>query len=209
MSLLRAVSTRLARSDFVQLGALFFAILLFSLIIVWPTNPAEANDTWFALSQARLICLALLSLGYGSLSADYARYDQRSAAGALLSLALLSVPLEVASYALSYPPQPLGYTLGVTLVDTLALFGVGLVVGKGLSLLRLKALLPLAVPGVLVGLVMADIALGFVLFNPLSALNTAEFRHLGMMGIIALLTLFYLSLKPSEPRLRAQPSSAR
>lgn len=192
MTLLQAVSTRLTRSDMLQLSVLFFAVLLVSSVTAWPTRPNEANDSWFALSQARLGALSLLALGFGAVQSGFAKAEQGVTVLSLLALALLSTPLEVASYALSFPSQPLWYSLMLALLDSLALFGLGILLGKLLALIRLRALLPLAVPALLVGLVAADIWLGVALVSPLAAADALAPLHLGAMGAAALLTTFYL-----------------
>ena len=206
MNGLRLISQRLARSDLLQLATLFFAVLFFSFTITWPSTASASNDTWFSVAQARILCLGLLALGYGSALLNVKKgkvnkLDLRVAIGALMCLALLSAPVEVMSYALSYPSLPLPYSLGLMLLDTYALFGIGMVLGRLLGFLRLRALLPLAVPAVLVGLIMADLALGLGLFNPLSALSQVALPHLATMATIAVLTSLYL-FTPSK----AQPS---
>lgn len=192
MNALTLLSHRLARTDLIQLATLFFAVLFFSFIITWPASVSSSNDTWFAVAQARILCLSLLALGYGSAVTRQKKVEMRTVAGALLCLALLSAPVEIMSYALSYPPLPLGYSLGLMLLDTYALFGVGLVLGRLLGYLRLRALLPLAVPAVLVGLIMADLALGVGFANPLSALSNVSLPHLATMSVVAFLTTLYL-----------------
>jgi len=194
---LNLLSHRLARSDLLQLATLFFAVLFFSFVITWPSAPSASNDTWFSVAQARILCLSLLALGYGSALLEVKKSQVnkvalRVALGALLCLALLSAPVEVMSYALSYPSLPLPYSLGLMLLDTYALFGVGMLLGRLLGIIRLRALLPLAVPAVLVGLIMADLALGLELLNPLSALSQVSLAHLGVMATIAVVTSLYL-----------------
>lgn len=204
MTGLSLISHRLARSDLLQLTTLFFAVLFFSFVITWPSAVSASNDTWFAVAQARILCLSLLALGYGStlLTVKEGRVnklDLRVAIGALSCLALLSAPIEVMSYALSYPPLPLPYSLGLMLLDTYALFGLGMALGRLLGLLRLRALLPLAVPAVLVGLIMADLALGIELLNPLSALSSVSLPHLAAMATLAVLSSVYLFIPSKAP----------
>ena len=190
--MLEPVAKRFRQSDMVQLGTLFFSVVLFSFFVAWPTRPA-ANNTWFAVSQVRLLSLALLALGYGAHVLGQARRQQRGTLGALLCLALLSSPLEIAAYALSFPELPLFYSLGLGLLDTAALFGLGLALAAVLHFLRLSALLPLAVPALLVGFVFVDIGLGVRLTSPLAALSGVAPWHLGLMGALSLATLAWLS----------------
>ena len=192
MTLLQKVSARLTRSDLLQLSVLFFAVLLVSSVTAWPTRPNEANDSWFILSQMRLGGLALLALSFGAVESRLSKSEQGMTVLALLVLALVTAPLEVASYALSFPPSPLWYSLTLACLDSLALFGLGLLLGKALALIHLRALLPLVVPAALVGLVAADIWLGVALVSPLAASNALAPFHLGAMGAVALATVFYL-----------------
>jgi hypothetical protein len=185
------LTERLMRSDFVQFATLFFAVLLFVLLSTWPSNE-RANNSWFILTQARMVALAFLALSYGAGTSNKAGLEQRSTALALLVLGALSLPLEVASYAASYPTTPLAWSFALTLLDTLALFGIGLALGYFLTLIRLRGFLSIAVIGALVGLFSADQLLHVNVFNPLTTLHTVSPLHLGAMAVIAILTLWRL-----------------
>lgn len=190
--MLEPIAERFRGSDLVQLATLFFTIVLFSFFVSWPTRPA-ANNAYFAVSQLRLLGLSLLALGYGAHVLGQDRKLQRSTLGALLSLALLSSPLEVAAYTLSFPELPLVYSLGLGFLDPTALFGVGLVLAALLRFLRLSILLPLAVPALLVGFVFIDISLGVGLTSPLAALSGVAPLHLTLMSALAVATLGWLA----------------
>ncbi len=193
MTLLHDLGERVGRADWVQLSILFFGALLFILFVTWPSRPGEAHNGWYALSQARMGGLALLALGYGTFMAASPQRERRATLLALLALALLSSPLEVAAYALSYPAPPLGYLLALAVLDSAALFGIGLLLGRVVRWLHLGLLLPLVGPAALVGLVFLDSALGLNLVNPLAALSVVGFIHLGLMALAALLTAWSLS----------------
>lgn len=182
---------RLTRSDFIQIAILFFAVLLFVLLATWP-NGERANNSWFILTQARMVALAFLALAYGAGTSNKSGLEQRSTLLALLVLVVLSLPLEVASYAASYPTTPFVWSFGLTLLDTLALFGVGLLVGFVLTKLHLRGFISIAVIGVLVGLFSIDQLFHVNIFNPLTTLHIVSPFHLGTMTIIAILTLWKL-----------------
>lgn len=182
---------RLTRSDFMQVMTLFFAVLLFVLLATWPSGE-RANNSWFVLTQGRMVILAFLSLAYGAGVSNKSGLEQRSTLLALLVLVLLSVPLEVASYAASYPTTPFIWSFGLTLLDTLALFGIGLLVGSLLTRIHLRGFISIVVIAVLVGLFSIDQLFHVNIFNPLTTLHTVSFFHLAAMAIIAMLTLWKL-----------------
>lgn len=185
------LTERLTRSDFIQIATLFFAVLLFVLLATWPSGE-RANNSWFILTQARMVALAFLALAFGAGTSNKGGLEQRSTLVALLVLVLLSLPLEVASYAASYPTTPLVWSFGLTLLDTLALFGVGLLVGFVLTKIRLRGFISIAVIAVLVGLFSVDQLLHVNIFNPLTTLHVVSPFHLGTMTIIAILTTWKL-----------------
>lgn len=201
MTLWREMSERLARPDWIQLATLLLVALVFTWFVTWPTRPQDAHDGWYLLTQVRSVGLALLALGYGSFLARSPRREKLGSLLAVLSLNVLTMPFEVISYALSYPGQPLLYLLGVSLLDSVALFGLGLALGALLATLHLEALLPLLAPAALAGLVIVDLRLGLTLLNPLTALSAVAPLHLGLMAVIALSTLVYLLRPQAQPEV--------
>lgn len=207
MTPLQTLSQRFARADLTQLSTLLFVLLVITLAFTWPGSGLQPNDSWESVAQLRLIALTLLATGYGASTSTLnplsklnlaqktrqLRLEQRTTLAALSLLAILSAPLEVAAYAASYPSQALAWSLGLALLDTIAMFGVGLGLGRLLSILRLRVLLPLAVPAVLAGLITLDLALGMPLGSPLAALAGIHYGHLVLMGTVAVITLFILS----------------
>lgn len=201
MTLWHEMSERLARPDWIQLATLLLVALVFTWFVTWPTHPQDAHDGWYLLAQVRSAGLALLALGYGSFLARSPRREKLGSLLAVLSLNVLTMPFEVISYALSYPGQPLPYLLGVSLLDSVALFGLGLTLGALLATLHLEALLPLLAPAALAGLVFVDLRLGLTLLNPLTALSAVAPLHLGLMTVIALSTLVYLLRSQAHPEV--------
>jgi hypothetical protein len=192
-----SLSERLTRPDFVQIATLFFALLVFILLATWPSGE-RANNSWFILTQSRMVALAFLALSYGAGTSNKSRPEQRNTAFALLVLVILSLPLELAAYAASYPTTPFLWSFGLTLLDTFALFGIGLALGFLLTLIRLRGFISIAVIGALVGLFSIDQLLKLNLFNPLTTLHTVSPFHLGTMAVIAMLTLWQFVRKGKE-----------
>lgn len=190
---MKLLERRLQRSDMVQTFTLCFAALVFVLTSRWPSLGSPGNEAWFALAQTRLVLLALLGLGFGSAYAERPG-EQRAVTGmAVLSFALLTVPLDIAAYAGSFPATPLWWTLLLPLVDTTAFYGLGLALGKLLGLLRLTALLPVAVPGLIVAFIALDVRLGANLLNPMTSSVSPAPLHLALMGFVAAITLTVLA----------------
>ena len=186
-----ALSNRLVRSDFIQLSSLFFIIMVFGLMTSWPQGNEE-NRSWFILVQTRIICMTLLGLGYGTQTLKLSKTEQRTTLLALLILGVLSIPLEVACYAASFPGTPLWWSLGITLLDTIAFFGMGLGLSKMFHLLRLQALLPVVNMVLLVLFITFDFGIKTVIVNPLLAVTLLSPFHFAAMLVLASLTAFWL-----------------
>lgn len=198
---LQQISERFARSDMLQLSTLFMAVLMVAFVISWPSSNRVANDSWYAVIQARMVALSLLALGYG---ASQRKSPDSAALGCLVVLAVLSLPVEIASYLVSFPSSNLVYSVALICVNTVAMFGIGYVVGAFLHALRLSFLVPLAIPALFVGLVVLDLRLGFTVFNPLTALTSISPWHLGVMTSIAVLTLAALTIRQFKPVTRSE-----
>jgi hypothetical protein len=188
LKLFEELEERLKRTDMVQFLTLFFAVLIFVILTRWPTQKNVPNETWFALAQTRITVLALLALGYGSVYSLFSRKERLLTCLALVSFVLLSLPFDVATFAASFPATPIWWSVLLPLIDTVAFFGAGLLLGSVLSLLRLRALLPLAVPGLLVGFIALDLRLRENMLNPLTASIHPSAPHLLIMSVIALAT---------------------
>lgn len=195
MNVLEALSERLRQADIMQLLLGYFALLLIVAILSWPTSPQLANNSWFALVQAKIITLVLLSLYYGSALHSAPRHTQAATVLAILLFHALSLPFDVATYAVSFPATPVWWPPLITAVDIVAFFGMGVVLGQAMQLLRLSALLPLAPPALLAGLVAIDIWLGRSLFNPFTAVAVVTVPHLLVMGTLSLFIVGWVMIK--------------
>ena len=199
MRILEQFEARLGRTDMIQLLTLFLAVLAFATLTRWASPVNRLNDAWFAVAQTRVITLALIALGYGGAYAARPRPVQRATGLAVLMFALVSAPFDIAAYAASYPSVPLVWTQVLPLVDTVAFYGLGLGLGWLLGLLRSRSLLPLAVPGLLIGMIALDIRLGVNLMNPMTASVHPAWPHAAAMAAVAALTTVILFLPGTPP----------
>lgn len=190
---MKALSYRLSRADLVQISTLFFAILLFCIMIGWPQNTSE-NRSWFILVQVRIVTMSILSFSYGAQQIHNPRSERRLTLLALLGLIFLSAPLEIACYAASFPNTAWWWAMGITLLDTVALFGLGAFVSMGLHKLRLQALLPVLNIVFIVLLMTLDFGLKASLLSPLLAVTVLSPLHLAVMLVLASLTLVWINL---------------
>ncbi len=195
MSLLEALSERLRQADIMQFLIGYCALLLIVAILSWPISPQLANNSWFALVQAKIIVLVLLSLYYGSALYSAPRSTQAVTVLAILLFHALSLPFDIATYAVSFPATPAWWPPLITAVNILAFFGVGVVLGQGMQLLRLSVLLPLAPPALLAGFVAIDVWLGLSLFNPFTSVAVVTVPHLLVMGALSLFMAAWVMIK--------------
>lgn len=186
-----ALSQRLIRSDLLQLSTLYFAVLLFSVMISWPQGTSE-NRSWFMLVQVRIMTLTLLGLGYGTSEIHKSKSEQRITLLALLCLGILSIPIEIACYAASFPLTPWWWSLGITLIDTIAFFGMGLLVSKIFHSIRLQALLPVVSIVLMVLLTTLDFGTRIITVSPLLAATILSPVHFAVMLVLAGLTGLWL-----------------
>lgn len=200
--MLDVVAERLTRADMLQLLLLVFAVLVVVTTFAWPGGGSLANESWFALAPSRNAILALAAAGFGAsqwtrrLPGDSRRPPGRVEAlatlAALVVWALVTLPIEVLTYAASYPATSFGWSLLVTLLTVPAYFGLGMLLKQGTAFLRLGWLLPLAVPGFLVLLSWLDLQLGVTLFNPWAA-ALAPGPYPAVAGAATLVTLLALA----------------
>jgi hypothetical protein len=198
MKALNLLSRRMALPDAQQYLTLYLGALLLALIASWPTQGDSPNDVWFSLAYTRAAGLGLLGLGYG-VSARPGRSDQLLTASMLACFALLALPLEVAAYAASYPATPLSWVLAVPALSVLAMFAVGLPIGRLLRAIRLESLAPLAVPGLLAGMFAFDLAADINLLNPITAAVRVSPLHLTVL-VVAVTGLAFALLLPPRKR---------
>lgn len=194
---LRALSALLRREDMTQLLMGLLALLIFVLVVTWPSDAQGINNSWYTLAQVKVAALALLGLAYGASVSPRTLNEQRLTLAALGCMDVLTLPLETATYAASYPTTPLWWPLLICFVDIAAFFGVGLALGKALSALRLRTLLPLVVPLILVGVVSFDVWVSAwteeAILNPFTAVTQVSAVHLAAAGLCAGATLVYLA----------------
>ena len=190
--LARHVERRLVQPDWTQLLTLFFGGLLFVMASRWAGLDASMNDSWYGVAPTRWVGLALLSLGYGAAFSERPRVHRAAAVANLVLAAALSYPLELATHAASHPGVPLWWGLLVPLLAAPAYFGLGHLLGRASRWVRLRSLLPLTVPGVLVGLTWLDIRLGAGVVNPLTTATHVAPVHLALVAVGAVVTGAFL-----------------
>lgn len=189
-----AFEERLRGGDLIQVATLLLAVLIFVLVMRWPLDSSQANESWYAFGQTRLVTLALLALSYGSLFTSRPVRSRVTTGLALITLALMTIPFDVAAYASSFPATPLWWSLILPVIDTGAFYGIGLAIGWLLARLRLGAILPLVIPAVLIAMVAFDVRTRTRLLNPLSASIEVASGHLALMTAVLALTVVILAL---------------
>lgn len=190
-----ALSERLRQADMMQFLIAYFALLLIVAILSWPQSTQLANNSWFAVIQAKMIILVLLSLYYGATYHHASPHHQLLTALAILMFHVLSLPFDIATYAVSFPALPWWWPPLITAIDCLAFFGVGLLLGKGLALLRLGVLLPLAPPALLAGLIAFDIWIGRSVLNPFTSVTEVTASHLLVMTALSLFMAAWVMMR--------------
>jgi hypothetical protein len=205
LSLPAAFEDRLRGSDVVQVATLVFAALVVTLVTVWPSTSGASNESWYGFAQVRAVILALLALGFGSSAVAEGPRRGVATAAAVAIMALLTVPLEIAAFAATYPATPLWWPLASIVVLPLGYFAIGLGLGRVARLLRLGAFLPLLVPGVVIGLLLLDVQLGWTVLNPLTAALVVSPVHAAVGGVLACVTLGWAArrLRSAEPEVRS------
>ena len=186
---IKAVSTRAAQADLMQVLVAYLFILAFAMLVSWPTTAFVANDSWYALARTQGVLLMLIGLAFGSASGSFVLPSRAVLLGAVALLASFSVPLEVGSYAASFPDVPLAWSLLLTPLTVVAFFGLGMVLGALLRALKLDILLPLMIPVVMAGVFYIDTAVGTPLLNPFLAATVITREHLLTMSVLTLATV--------------------
>lgn len=187
------VAERLGRPDMVQFLFGFLALLLFTVAVTWPSGEVP-NDSWYTLVQVKAAALLLLSVGYGAAVTSASPGTQLVTLAALLSLGVLALPLELVTYAASFPETPLWWPLVSQPLAVVAYFGVGLALSRLFG--RAPSLLPLFPPLVLIGAISFDVWLERALLSPVTVAASVSPPHLVAMGIPALL-VFVLLMRAS------------
>lgn len=178
LSVWQGLSLRLRSSDMTQVLLAFFAVLLFMLLASWPASTQASNDSWYSVVQSKAVALALLSLAYGNYMARASAAEQGYTLLALGMFQLFALPLEVATYAASYPSVALWWPPLLLTLHIGACFSLGILSYRLLRFLRLGLLQPLSTPALLFGLIWFDIAFEQSIFSPLSTTITPSLGHL-------------------------------
>jgi hypothetical protein len=187
-------------ADAQQYLTLYLGALMFALLATWPTQGGASNDAWFTLAYVRAAGLGLLGLGFGVATQGAGRRDQLVGAAMLTCFALLGLPLELAAYAASYPATPLSWVLVLPVLSVIAMYALGLPVGRLLHSIRLTSLAPLVVPALLGGMVALDLGTGVSALNPITAAVRVSLHHLVLL-LVAVGCLALVWLRP----LRGSP----
>lgn len=198
MSLIGGVAARLQRQDVLQVLALLLAVLVVALNVNWPDGGARVNESWAPVASLRNSLLAFVALAFGAHvgTAATAPADRRAEGGstllALLVVMLLTAPFELAAQAASYPAIPFLWPASAAVLTVTGFFGVGLAVGRLVRGRHSGALLLLAVPAVMAGLVWLDLAVGIGLTNPWAAPLAFSPGYLAFCVAASLLGLVWL-----------------
>jgi hypothetical protein len=188
MNALEAVSERLRRNDMLQALALFLVAMGFVLATRWPGAAGAPNASWFLLAQVRNTLLVLAGLGFGAASSQASARERGLTLAGLLVFVAVSGAFDVATYAATFPALPLAYAAALPYPETIAAYGVGLVLGRGTAVLRVRGLLPLLVPAVVALGAYLDVRWHTVVFNPALAATRVAPVHLAAVGVAALIT---------------------
>ncbi len=184
---------RLRAGDLPQYGLLVLASVTVILAATWPARAGLANESWYAVAQARSVLVALLALGYGMGLATEVPRRAASTALALILVAVTTLPLELLAHAGSAPATPAWWAWATTPVTVAGhlVFGAGL--GAAARRLRLMVLAPLLVPAFVAGTVAIDVRLGVTLLNPLTAALQVSVGYLVLHAAVALLGVVLLA----------------
>jgi hypothetical protein len=194
MKVFDAVALRVKQPDVIQLLSLVFAVLTFVTLVRWQTGNLWFNDSWFAVTQVRIFALTLIALSYGGSCATNSKSQQRATCVVVLLFALTTSPFEVATYAASYPSVSLSSALFIPLLTATAFYGLGLCLGSALEVIRSRSLLPLAIIGILLGMVALDIKLGEHLVNPFTATIVPTWQNSLLLVVGSMLTICFLAI---------------
>jgi hypothetical protein len=186
---IEAVSARLARADLVQVLVAYLSVLAFAVLVSWPTELLRPNNSWHALAQTQAVLLMLLGLAFGSALGRFVLPSRGVTLAALVVMVSFSLPLEVGSYAASFPGVPLFWTLLLTPLTLVAYFGLGIGLGALLRAMKLDILLPILIPVTIAGVFYVDNAIGLPLLNPMMAVTRVTPEHVGMMSVLSLVTV--------------------
>jgi hypothetical protein len=172
------VGRRLRQADTAQILLVYLCAATVVLLIAWPAQNLDPNDSWFFLVQTRVALTAFICLNYGAALVGQPRREGVAFMLTLLGLVLLTIPLEGIAFVGSFPSVPLWWSSLVQVLVIPAYFTLGLILGWSLARLRLSVLTPLLAALLLVGAFFLDLWLGFGLVNPIMAAVNVSPGHL-------------------------------
>ncbi len=192
MKLFDTFSERLKRIDILQLAIALFALLIGTIIFTWPVSATKANNSYFSVSLIRVSFLALAAFFYGTYGYGKEISELRIDIMALSFLAIVSIPIEIASYALSLPQASVFWSLFIVFLDILAFFGLGFILSQVLDFLRVKLLASLFILAGYFFLFWLDIRIGKAVFSPISAVSELSYLHIIAMLVLAFYVIWKL-----------------
>ena len=202
MHLFGSIASQARQANFIQLLALILAILTFVTYSRWEVDGHLFNNSWFTVTQFRLFSLTLIALTYGSSCAGSQKTKKQITAGLVLIFALVTLPFELVSYFPTLPSTSLLTTIFIPLLTAIAFYGLGLAVGTMLLIIRSGSLMPLAIIGVIVGMLVIDVRLKTNFLNPFKGTTSPTWEHSVFIGIMAATTLLFLLWPQKKQRNR-------
>ncbi len=199
MRALGSLPERLGRNDMLHVFTLYLFALVLVLATRWPSEALPVNESWFSLAPARLALLQLIALAYGAHRSTDPPVEQRLTLMALALFVVVSIPFDVLTYAASYPVTPLAWSLTVPFLNAAAYFGLGLLLGRLAGLARLRSLLPILVPALVIAGIWLDVRLQLTLFNPFVAAVQVAPAHAVLMLAATVLTIAFTLRRGPRP----------
>ena len=202
MHLFGSIASQAREAHFIQLLALILAILTFVTYSRWEVDGHLFNNSWFTVTQVRLFSLTLIALAYGGSCAGSQKTKKQITAALVLIFALVTLPFELVSYFPTLPSTSLLTTIFIPLLTAIAFYGLGLAVGTMLLIIRSGSLMPLAIIGVIVGMLVIDVRLKTNFLNPFKGTTSPTWEHSVIIGIMAAITLLFLLWPQKRQRNR-------
>lgn len=192
-SLLHALRDAFSAPETIQGAFLVFVLLVLGLWTTWPRAPEEANQSWYGLASLRAGALAAWGLLAGARDAARAGRLALPTVLAMLVVALLTSPVELAAHAATAPARGLGWSLATTPLLLTACYGLGAAVSGAAARARLAALVPLLLPAVVVGIVYLDVRFEIGAATPWLLPHTPSTASFVLLASAAGLTLLLAS----------------
>lgn len=161
-----AVRRACADPETVQGALLVFVLLAVGLWALWPQNPEAANQSWYGLAALRAGALAAWAVLAGARDGGRSGRVPLPTILAMLLVALLTSPIELAAHAASAPARSVVWSLLATPLLTVVAYGIGAAVSRLALRARVPALVPLLVPAAVAGILYLDVRLGTTWLAP-------------------------------------------